>query len=474
MNCVPPNRACVGLFAAAACWLALAGVADAATSEPVWTCRASAGYTVVNDGDRAETIVANGNVNTAHGADPDRAQCSSGEAGAGNLPAPIGIPTDQLAARTASASTSITPELGDSRDQRVGAAGRVEGLSLQLPAGGVVLLGATVAQSSATGHCDGATPKLEGTSNVTGLTVNGMPVDAGGLGSALTALLAPLQPLVTVTQNETIRTGDTLTVRALHIVVRLSSGAVLDDVVAESKVGADGHVCGPATRALLCPRGSIYAPESNHCVIPPFGSDGAIDIGRPQDSATGGLVLGLHRALSRYGNSPCLSGPGSNYAIVGGKGADTLRGTKRGDRMLGLGGGDRVDGTGGRDCIDGGPGRDHLSGDLGDDVLYGGRGDDTMSGDFGNDRIHGGAGRDHLNGGSGNDRLFGGAGADTINAGFGADAVWGQSGDDAISIGTAGPPARADCGRGTDKIRLNHRELHRVRNCERVYDLRDP
>ncbi len=89
----------------------------------------------VNGGERAETVVANGNVNTASGKSPDHASCASGEAGGGNLTAALGIPSELLAARSASAITSIEPELGISTVQSVSATGRIEDLALRIPPG---------------------------------------------------------------------------------------------------------------------------------------------------------------------------------------------------------------------------------------------------------------------------------------------------------------------------------------------------
>src|SRR4051794_20682876 len=185
--------------------LTLAAQAHALTQKPVWKCRASAGYTTVNGGDRAEAVVANGNVNTARGQDPDHALCAAGESGGGNLPAPLGVPTDVLTASSESAVTTIEPPFGPASAQRVGARGRVETLALELPGIGDVLIGATLTEATAAGACAGGRPDLTGATRVTGLTLNGAPVDSGALGTRLSNLLTSLNPLVDVTQNETIR-----------------------------------------------------------------------------------------------------------------------------------------------------------------------------------------------------------------------------------------------------------------------------
>ena len=339
--------------------------------------------------------------------------------------------------------------------QRVGARGRVENLVLRFPGVADVLLGATVTEATAAGACIDGQPQMTGASRVTGLTLNGQPVDTGSLVTRLTNALNSLNPLVDVKQDETIRAADSLMIRALHIVVRLGSGLVIDTVVAEAKVGFDGMVCVPKTPPDLCPPGSVYFADENQCHIV-LEDGGSIPIGSPNDVPRGAtVVMALDAARRRYGNSACLSGPGRRFAIVGDNRSNSIQGTRRDDRIIALGGNDRVVGTRGHDCVDGG------------------RGSDNLSGDIGNDRVYGGRGNDRINGGPGSDRIHGGAGNDTINAAFGADRIWGDAGRDYINIATAGPPARANCGGGRDKIRFNRREASGVRGCETRYKLND-
>jgi hypothetical protein len=445
--------------------LTLTAQAHALTQKPVWKCRASAGYTAVNGGDRAEAVVANGNVNTARGQDPDHALCGRGESGGGNLPAPLGIPKDLLATSSASAVTTVSPELGAARDQRVGALGRVENFLLQFPGAGSVVLGVTFAEATATGACRGGTPQMTGASRVAGLTVNNMAVDPFMLAPRLTDAMASLNPSVDVKQDEMIRTADGLTIRALHIVVRLGSGGVIDTVIAEAKVGTDGPVCSndvsdpPVDRNRgPCPRGTVYDAARNLCFIRGgTGGSGLGDIvvGSPGSSGLGdsdGSYLAADVALRRYPKSPCRPPSTVKFVIVGTNKSNILQGTKRADRIIALGGSDRVTATRGGDCVDGG------------------RGNDQLSGDVGNDAIYGGTGNDRINGGPGNDKIHGGRGNDTINAAFGTDRIWGDAGNDYINIATAGPPASADCGRGYDTIRHNANERKRVKACEKKGD----
>jgi hypothetical protein len=446
--------------------LALVPSADAFTTIPVWQCRASPVYASVNDGNRVEPLAANGNINTAKGASPDHAQCAESETGLGNTATQLGIPQDFLGARTASAITTIKPELGRAIDQTVTSNAKVENLTLQLPQGGSITIGVNAASSSVTGSCvkGSTTPKLTGTSQVVGLTLGGTPIDLDPLVKALDNLLQPLNAVVDIIPNEEIRTGTSLTRRALHIKVLTASGgtSLVDAVLAESKVGTNGPVCDEKQQndgsgdkvPPVCPKGSQLDSARNLCIIP-AGTGGSrlgeIIVGKPFQGPSGGTVLPLDVARKRFGRSPCLSGSGRpKFAIVGTNRADRITGTNIADRIIGLGGGDKLDGGRGNDCIEGRSGGDNMSGGLGDD------------------RIYGSTGNDHLNGGPGTDYLSAGAGNDTINAAFGRDKTFGGSGRDFINIATAGPPASADCGPGPDVARINRNEIKRVRNCERV------
>jgi Ca2+-binding RTX toxin-like protein len=444
--------------------LVLAPTAGAFTTPPVWKCRASPAYATVNAGNRVEPIVANGKINTANGASDENAQCADADAGAGNTATQIGIPQDLLGARTASAVTRIAPELGRAIDQKVTADAKVENLTLQLPQGGSITIGVNAASSSVAGTCvsGSTTPRLVGTSQVVGLTLGGTPIDLDPLVNALDQLLQPLNAVVDIIPNEEIRTADSLTRRALHIKVLTASGgtSLLDAVVAESRIGANGAICDPnaqnggSSLGQVCATGSQLDPARNLCIIPAgtAGSSlGEIVIGRPFQGPSGGTVLPIDVARRRFGRSPCLSAGGRPlFAIVGTNRADRITGTNIADRIIGLGGNDKLDGGRGNDCIEGRTGGDNMSGGLG------------------NDKIYGATGKDHLNGGPGTDFLSAGSGNDTVNAAFGRDRVLGSSGRDFINIATAGPPASANCGSGSDVVRINRNERRRVRGCERI------
>lgn len=452
-------------FAVTAGALGLVPIAQARTQLPVWQCRASATYSSINGENRVEPIVANGNINTANGANPDRAQCTSSETGAGNTPTQLGIGTDFLGAVTGSAVTRIEPELGRAIEQRIAADGRVEDLTLLLGAAGPTL-GVGAANSTAAAFCvPGSTiPRFVGDSRVADITLGGVPIPLDGLLSALTDALNPiLGSVIEIKVDERIETPDSLTIRALHIKVLNGATPVVDLVIGEAKVGANGAVCDPSQQgdpidldlSGVCPAGSVLIVARNLCVIT-AGTNGSslgeIVIGRPFQGPSGGTVLAIDVARKRFGKtSPCLGGGGApRFAIVGTNKADRITGTNKADRILGRAGNDKISGGRGNDCIEGNSGGDNMSGSLG------------------NDRIYGSTGKDHLNGGPGSDRLSAGSGNDSINAAFGRDRVFGGSGRDFINVATAGPPATVRCGSGSDVARINRNERRRTKDCERV------
>lgn len=448
--------------------LIAAPAASALTSGPLWQCRGSALYASVADNNRVEPIVANGNINTANGANPDNSQCTDSESGAGNTATQLGISTDFLGAVTGKARTEIEPDLGMAIEQRIGAEGRVEDLSLLLGADGPALgVGAANATAAAGCVAGNLQPVFTGDSRVADLTLGGVPLPLDTLLDELTKVLNPLLgALVEIKVDERIQTADSLTINALHVkVIRSAGGApLLDLVVGQAKVGASGAVCDPSKQnegsgtpiGQVCPPGSTLIVDRNLCIIP-AGSGGSslgeIIIGRPYQGPSGGTVVPIDVARKRYGKSPCLGFSGTpKFAIVGTNKADRITGTNKADRIIGLAGNDKLDGGRGNDCIEGRTGGDNISGALGNDKLYGY------------------SGNDHLNGGPGTDYMSGGSGNDTLNGAYGRDTAIGGSGRDFINVATAGPAAkRVDCGSGKrDVARINNNERKRVKGCERV------
>jgi Ca2+-binding RTX toxin-like protein len=465
------SRSLLVVFTATVAALLMAPAAGAFTSPPVWKCRASAVYASVSGNNRVEPIVANGNINTARGANPDHAQCAPSEAGAGNTATQIGIPQDLIGASTAAAVTTLVPELGRAIDQKAGAQARIENLTIQLPQGGTITLGVGVAKSVAEGSCTKGSlkPNVTGASEVLNITLGGNKIELDGLVDAIARILAPLKPIIEVIPNEKVFGSDgSLTVRALHVKVLQGDGRsgppLLDLVVAESKIGYDGPVCDPDKQipgddgTKVCPDGSQLDAKRGVCIIPATSgsSYGEIIVGKPFQGPSGGTVIPLDIARKKYGRSPCLSGGGRPlFAVIGTNKADRITGTNIADRIIGLGGNDRLDGGRGNDCIEGRTGRDNISGGLNNDKLYGS------------------VGNDHLNGGPGSDLESAGVGNDTINAAFGRDRALGGPGRDFVNIATAGPPASANCGPGPDVARINRNERKKIKGCERVYIFAD-
>lgn len=465
------TRRLLVVLATAAGMLVAAPAASAFTTLPVWQCRGSATFASVAGNNRVEPIVANGNINTADGSSPDRAQCVDSETGAGNTATQLGISPDFLGAVTGKASTGIDPDLGRAIDQKIVADGRVEDLTLALGAANGPVLGIGAANSTVGARCvtGNLKPQFSGESRVADITLGGRAIPLDQLVDELTKILNPLLgAVVEIKVDERFATEDSLTVNAIHIKVLRGNVSLVDLVVGQAKAGAVGPVCDPAKQndgsgqplGQVCPTGSTLVIERNLCVIPAgtAGSGlGEIVIGKPFQGPSGGRVLAVDVARKRFGSSPCLDFSGApKFAIVGTSKPDRITGTNLADRILGLGGNDRISGGRGNDCLEGGSGRDILSGSLGDD------------------RIFGQAGNDALNGAGGNDQLSGGAGNDSVNAAFGRDRVSGGSGNDAINIATQGPKATADCGSGgNDKVRFNRKEGPGVRNCEVRYEIRD-
>ncbi len=462
------NRRVLIVLAAAAGLLVAAPVASANTSEPVWQCRGSAFYASVADNNRVEPIVANGNINTAHGANPDAAQCTDSESGAGDTATQIAVPPEFIGAVTGKASTSIDPDLGQSIVQKVAAEGRVEDFSLLLgPNGPLLDIGAANSIAAASCVSGNLQPVFTGSIRLADVTLGGQQLALDSLVDELTKVLNPLLgALVEIKVDERIQTADSLTINALHIKVMRNAGAapLIDLVIGQAKVGARGPVCDPSKQnggsgtpiGQVCPAGSTLIVDRNLCIIP-AGTGGStlgeIIVGRPYAGPSGGTVVPIDVARKRYGRSPCLGSSGApKFAIIGTNRADRITGTNIADRIIGLAGNDKLDGGRGNDCIEGRTGADNISGALG------------------NDRLYGNSGKDHLNGGPGTDYMSAGSGDDTINGAFGRDTAIGGSGRDFINVATAGPAAkRIDCGSGTrDVARINNNERKRVRNCERV------
>lgn len=435
-----------------------AGAASAATAQ--WTCGADAAIATIAGQTPVNPITAS------------RTPCAAQAVGLPQLTNAVGL-APSINAKSAYAVTDVKLAAGTPISQTIAGTAGVEGLTIQT-ASGTVVIGVGAAESVATASCKNGAAVLNGSSHVTGLTINGQTVTLDGPLTAITDAISgsPLQALITVKLNEQVKDANGLIQRAAHIsVLNVAGTAPLADVIiAQSRVSsssacdpnADGNkVAGSSTAGngnmpQVCPTGSSLDLARGVCIISAADSagQGVVVVGVPYSGPSGGHVISLAKARQLY-KSPCLSGSGPRYVTVGTNGRDHITGTNRQDRILGRGGSDSIDAGREADCVDGGTGSDSLAGGIG------------------NDRIYGVSGNDHLNGGPGADRLSGGNGNDTINAAFGRDHAYGGSGRDFINVATAGPPATVSCGSGRDKVRINRNERTHTSGCEIRYVFND-
>jgi Ca2+-binding RTX toxin-like protein len=436
--------------------LGFATSAQAATA--TWSCGASAAIATIAGQEPVNPVTAS------------RTPCGDQFVGLPKATDALGL-APAINAKTAYAITSAKPAGGRPIDQTVAAASGVEGLSIT--SGGTTAIGVDAAESEVTASCKDGNPVFNGSSKIARVTLGGQVINLDdGLIQLTNALSQALGALVDIKLNEQVKDANGFIQRAAHIKVLKTAGSapLADIIIAEARVSsssacdpnADGNktpgtgtVAG-ASSTKLCPTGSQLDTASGFCVISAANSGGmgVVVIGRPYSGPSGGTVMSLAVARKLY-KSVCLTGPGEKYAIVGTNKRDRITGTNVRDRILGRGGNDALDGGRGSDCVDGGTGGD------------------TLSGALGNDRVYGLSGNDHLNGGPGNDYLSGGNGNDTINTSFGSDHAIGGAGIDFINAATAGRPARVECGKGADKVRINKNERTRIKGCETVYVFND-
>ncbi|MEA2154572.1 MAG: hypothetical protein QOE11_712 [Solirubrobacteraceae bacterium] len=256
----------------------LAPTASADTTQPVWTCRASAGYVEVPGllgTTRVEPVLANGFPDSAA---PDSGQCASSDAGVQNvaIPAgPAGNPTPLVALNAAFARTTISPEIAAARDQTAAANGGVTD-PLHITLGALDIVAQTVS-AQATGSCAGTTPTLTGSSTVVQLSINNAAPITIPTNAPTTTI--DLSPVAIVTFNEQVTTGDAtspdqaLTQRAVHIQVLpvAASGATpatpaANIVLGEAKVDRHGAVCAPAPPPPVCTAPAVAVAGSNPLV----------------------------------------------------------------------------------------------------------------------------------------------------------------------------------------------------------------
>jgi hypothetical protein len=215
--------------------LASASLAGAAQAQPSWQCSASAVSNSLAGNPAANPVTASAN------------PCVSNATGLDSLPSPLGVPPGGLTARTSSATTIATPSDEIPARQGVGAVGRVENLSIQLPPGsGTTALGVRAANAQTSGVCIAGSPVLDGSSEATGITLGGQEVPIEQAATQLAQQLAPLGDAVDLKFNEQVRTGSSLTINAIHLKVLSAAGTpVLDVIAGQAQTGFAGTICDP-------------------------------------------------------------------------------------------------------------------------------------------------------------------------------------------------------------------------------------
>ncbi len=320
----------------------------------------------------------------------------------------------------------------------------VDGVTIPTPAGPIVVAGPVEAQASyacVSGQLTSASQSTLTVLTIAGKRITVLPDQGLTIQLGLGAYVAV---------NEKIQTSTSLTERILDVHVP----GLADVVVGEAGVSlTSSNPCagsGPNTPPSVnpCPAGSTLDAARQLCEIVLPGQ--VIVISRPFQGPTGGSVLAVSVARKRF-RSPCLSGKGPEYAIIGTNRADRINGTYRSERILGLGGNDRIAGQNGSDCIDGGAGNDRIWGGNGHVLhIWGGPGNDRISVQNGDAYVWGGSGNDRIFLGNGTDRVWGGPGNDRISTGRGNDRIWGGPGNDNLEAGDGND--MIDGGPGNDRI----------------------
>src|SRR3954447_23684251 len=223
-----------------------AATALADQSAPTWNCRASALQLFGSTPEpRFEPLVANGDGTTG----ADRPSCADDREGAPELAAPDGAPfTGSLQAPFS--VTTLTPALAAARDQAAYAGTKATNVSMASPDGSLTFT-ATALRAEAVASCVNGVPKLDGSSTVLDLRVNGvpLPIDDSVLSQITTQFDdSPFGGVIKVLVNQKIPTADGLTVQALRIELFDAAGAPQGvAVLGEAKVAKRGHTRAAAT-----------------------------------------------------------------------------------------------------------------------------------------------------------------------------------------------------------------------------------
>jgi Ca2+-binding RTX toxin-like protein len=458
--------------------LLMAGPASAAPSNP-FGCRASVQALRIAPLPAAEPSVAN----------PAENPCATDSAGAGQ----------SSTGSTAAGSTSVGPSgaytVSDISTPGATALASVDGGTVAGTGDTVALTGPSSAQASYV--CVNGAVVASGVSDVSVAVINGQTVRPSSPGAETTTQLGGGSY---ATINQQVQDAASLTQRLVFMHI----AGVGDYVLGEAQVtrpagnpcpagtggagsgsggggsgsgsggsgsggsGSGGSGFGSGDSLRACPNGSVLVANAQMCEIVSADGSQNIVVSQPFAGPTGGTVVSLAAARKKM-KSPCLTGKGPKFVVMGTNKANTIRAAKTAERILALGGNDTVIVKSGASCVDGGAGRDTISGGTGKVRLFGGIGNDKLSARNGSSYISGGNGADRITAGNGRDRVFGGAGKDTITVGKGRDHVFGDAGNDWLRA--SGKIEYVSGGKGTDVAYVAAKEMRYARRhgCEKVH-----
>ena len=243
---------------------------------PVFECRASAAYvelpSLLGPTTRVEPVIANGLPNS--GPSGDNEQCANAEAGLTDvnlLPAGAG---SLISLNGAFARTTLTPPLGNARDQNVLSEAGAGPLTITV-AGITIQLDSVTAE--ATADCSGTTAVFGGTSTFVNLRINGLTIPIAANGEPI--IPVALAPLVEIALNQAATTGTlgvdrTRVQQALRITLLGLPGTdpLATVVIGEAKAGQNGDTCAAAPPPPTCPGGQVPQNPGGSplvCVRPP-------------------------------------------------------------------------------------------------------------------------------------------------------------------------------------------------------------
>ncbi len=453
--------------------LVLAGPASAAPTNP-FGCRASVQGLHIAPLPAAEPSVAN----------PAENPCATDSAGASQSS------TGSTAAGSTSAGPSGAYTVSDTSTPGATALASVDGGTVAGTSNTVALTGPSSAQASYV--CVNGAVVASGVSDVSAAVINGQTVRPSSPGAETTTQLGGGSY---ATINQQVQDVASLTQRLVFMHI----AGVGDYVLGEAQVTRPaGNPCPPGnggsgagsggggsgsvgsgsgggsgldSTVAPCPTGSTLVASQQLCEIVQGDGEGNIVVSKPFAGPTGGSVVSLAAARAKM-KSPCLTGKGPKFVVMGTNKANRITAAKTAERILAMGGNDIVIVRRGASCVDGGAGKDTISGGSGKVRLFGGTGNDKLSAKNGSSYISGGNGADRITAGNGRDRVFGGAGKDTITVGTGKDHLFGGAGNDRLRAG--GRTEYINGGKGKDVAYVTAKGMkyaHR-HGCEKVHRIR--